>query len=120
MIEQRVHRSRGSLKRCHVRGRREGEFSALAQLAGREAGRVPPHHRLSRDVRPDAAGLRQHPQLHHPRAGYLQTVFYSLIQPGKNRFNSAFCVGTNVVSREAIAEIGGMYTGRSPRTCGRR
>ncbi|WP_418605484.1 glycosyltransferase family 2 protein [Georgenia sp. SUBG003] len=45
-------------------------------------------------------------------AGYLQTVFYSLIQPGKNRFNSAFCVGTNVVfSREAIAEIGGMYTG---------
>ena len=44
-------------------------------------------------------------------AGYLQTVFYSLIQPGKNRFNSAFCVGTNVVfSREAIAEIGGMYT----------
>ncbi|PFG37965.1 cellulose synthase (UDP-forming) [Georgenia soli] len=44
-------------------------------------------------------------------AGYLQTVFYSLIQPGKNRFNSAFCVGTNVVfARAAIAEIGGMYT----------
>jgi cellulose synthase (UDP-forming) len=45
-------------------------------------------------------------------AGYLQTVFYSLIQPGKNRFNSAFCVGTNVVfSREAVAEIGGIYAG---------
>lgn len=45
-------------------------------------------------------------------AGYLQTVFYSLIHPGKNRFNSAFCVGTNVVfRRDAVAEIGGIYAG---------
>ena len=45
-------------------------------------------------------------------AGYMQTVFYSLIQPGKNRFNAAFCVGTNVVYRRtAVAEIGGIYEG---------
>jgi cellulose synthase (UDP-forming) len=43
-------------------------------------------------------------------SGYLQTVFYTLIQPGKNRFNAAFSVGTNVVyRRSAIAGIGGMY-----------
>lgn len=43
-------------------------------------------------------------------AGYMQTVFYSLIQPGKNRFNSAFCVGTNVLfRRSAVLEIGGIY-----------
>jgi cellulose synthase (UDP-forming) len=44
-------------------------------------------------------------------AGYMQTVFYKLIQPGRNRFNAAFCVGTNVMfRRSAIEEIGGMYT----------
>jgi cellulose synthase (UDP-forming) len=44
-------------------------------------------------------------------AGYMQTVFYTLIQPGRNRFNAAFCVGTNVMFRRAaIEEIGGMYT----------
>ena len=43
-------------------------------------------------------------------AGYMQTVFYSLIQPGKNRFNAAFCVGTNVIfRREAVEEVGGIY-----------
>jgi cellulose synthase (UDP-forming) len=43
-------------------------------------------------------------------AGYMQSVFYSLIQPGKNRFNAAFCVGTNMVfRRSAIEQIGGMY-----------
>ncbi|MGN6444496.1 glycosyltransferase [Amnibacterium sp.] len=44
-------------------------------------------------------------------AGYMQTVFYKLIQPGRNRFNAAFCVGTNVMFRRtAIEDIGGMYT----------
>jgi cellulose synthase (UDP-forming) len=44
-------------------------------------------------------------------AGYMQNVFYDLIQPGKNRFNAAFCVGTNVIfRRSAIDLIGGMYT----------
>ncbi len=43
-------------------------------------------------------------------SGYMQSVFYALIQPGKNRFNAAFCVGTNVIfRRNAIADIGGMY-----------
>ncbi|GAA2749639.1 hypothetical protein GCM10009869_06220 [Amnibacterium kyonggiense] len=44
-------------------------------------------------------------------AAYMQTVFYKLIQPGRNRFNAAFCVGTNVMfRRSAIEDIGGMYT----------
>ncbi|WP_082104374.1 glycosyltransferase family 2 protein [Demequina soli] len=44
-------------------------------------------------------------------AGYMQTVFYRFIQPGRNRFNAAFCVGTNVVFRRAaIEDIGGMVT----------
>jgi cellulose synthase (UDP-forming) len=44
-------------------------------------------------------------------AAYMQTVFYRFIQPGRNRFNAAFCVGTNVVFRRtAIDEIGGIYT----------
>jgi len=44
-------------------------------------------------------------------AAYMQTVFYRFIQPGRNRFNAAFCVGTNVIFRRgAIDEIGGMYT----------
>lgn len=43
-------------------------------------------------------------------SGYMQSVFYSLIQSGKNRFNAAFCVGTNVVfRRNAVADIGGIY-----------
>ncbi|QGF23861.1 glycosyltransferase family 2 protein [Raineyella fluvialis] len=44
-------------------------------------------------------------------AGYMQTMFYRFIQPGRNQFNAAFCVGTNVLFRRtAINEVGGMYT----------
>jgi len=44
-------------------------------------------------------------------AGFMQSVFYRFIQPGRNRFNAAFCVGTNVVFRRAaIDDIGGMNT----------
>ena len=44
-------------------------------------------------------------------AGFMQSVFYRFIQPGRNRFNAAFCVGTNVIfRREAISDIGGMFT----------
>ena len=43
-------------------------------------------------------------------AAFMQSVFYTLIQPGKNRFNAAFCVGTNVVFRRAAVEqLGGIY-----------
>jgi cellulose synthase (UDP-forming) len=43
-------------------------------------------------------------------ASFMQHVFYSLIQAGKNKFNASFCVGTNVVfRRSAIQSIGGMY-----------
>ena len=44
-------------------------------------------------------------------AGYMQTVFYKFIQPGRNHFNAAFCVGTNVIFRRAaINDVGGIYT----------
>lgn len=43
-------------------------------------------------------------------AGYMQKLFYGLVLPGKNRFNAAFCVGTNVVfRRSAVLSIGGIY-----------
>lgn len=44
-------------------------------------------------------------------AGYMQTIFYRFIQPGRNHFNAAFCVGTNVIFRRAaIDDVGGIYT----------
>ncbi|WP_084077330.1 glycosyltransferase family 2 protein [Demequina sp. NBRC 110057] len=44
-------------------------------------------------------------------AGYMQSVFYRFIQPGRNRYNAAFCVGTNVVFRRAaIEDIDGICT----------
>jgi cellulose synthase (UDP-forming) len=44
-------------------------------------------------------------------AGFMQSVFYRFIQPGRNRFNAAFCVGTNVVFRRAaILDVGGIST----------
>lgn len=44
-------------------------------------------------------------------ANFMQNVFYSLIQSGKNRFNAAFCVGTNVVFRRGpIERLGGIHT----------
>jgi len=44
-------------------------------------------------------------------AGYMQAVFYRFIQPGRNRFNAAFCVGTNVIFRRAaIVDVGGIYS----------
>lgn len=43
-------------------------------------------------------------------AGFMQHIFYSLVMVGKNRFNAAFCVGTNVIfRRSAIDNIGGIY-----------
>ena len=41
----------------------------------------------------------------------MQTVFYKFVQPGRNHFNAAFCVGTNVIFRRAaVNDIGGIYT----------
>ena len=41
-----------------------------------------------------------------------QRIFYELVCPGKNHFNAAFCVGTNVMFRRAaLDEIGGIATG---------
>jgi cellulose synthase (UDP-forming) len=45
-------------------------------------------------------------------AAEAQRIFYELVCPGKNHFNAAFCVGTNVMFRRAaLEEIGGIWTG---------
>lgn len=45
-------------------------------------------------------------------SAYMQVIFYNLVQPGKNRFNSSFCVGTNALFRRAALEdIGGFFEG---------
>jgi cellulose synthase (UDP-forming) len=45
-------------------------------------------------------------------SGEAQRIFYELVCPGKNHFNAAFCVGTNVMFRRAaLDEIGGIWTG---------
>ena len=45
-------------------------------------------------------------------SGEAQRIFYELVCPGKNRFNAAFCVGTNVMFRRAALDgIGGIWTG---------
>lgn len=39
-----------------------------------------------------------------------QEAFYRHVQPAKNAFNAAFCVGTNVIfRRSALDELGGIY-----------
>jgi cellulose synthase (UDP-forming) len=44
-------------------------------------------------------------------AAYMQQIFYRFVQPGRNSFNAAFSVGTNVIYRRAaITDIGGMHT----------
>jgi cellulose synthase (UDP-forming) len=45
-------------------------------------------------------------------SGEAQRIFYELVCPGKNHFNAAFCVGTNVMFRRlALDTIGGIWTG---------
>ncbi|MDX6230167.1 MAG: hypothetical protein QOI76_3557 [Frankiales bacterium] len=45
-------------------------------------------------------------------AAEAQRIFYELVCPGKNHFNAAFCVGTNVMFRRvALEQLGGIYTG---------
>ena len=45
-------------------------------------------------------------------AAEAQRMFYELVCPGKNYFNAAFCVGTNVMFRRAaLDELGGIWTG---------
>lgn len=44
-------------------------------------------------------------------ASEAQRIFYELVCPGKNHFNAAFCVGTNVIfRRSALADVGGLYS----------
>lgn len=63
----------------------------------------------------------QTPQYYNNRDNFIavgaaeaQDIFYSLICPGKNRFNSVFWVGTNAIfSRAALESVGGVYLSNS-------
>ena len=45
-------------------------------------------------------------------ASEAQRIFYELVCPGKNHFNAAFCVGTNVMfRRSALQEVAGIHIG---------
>lgn len=71
-----------------------------------------PHMLADRSI-----GFVQTPQFFGNREGFIsggaaemQEVFYRHVQNAKNAFNSAFCVGTNVIfRRRALDEIGGIY-----------
>jgi len=87
-----------------------------------DADFVPQHNFLYETVpffEDDAMAFVQTPQYYRNAdnlisrgAGFMQAVFYKLVMTGKNRFNSAFCVGTNVLFRRAAVEsVGGIYTG---------
>ncbi|SDP69671.1 cellulose synthase (UDP-forming) [Klenkia soli] len=66
-----------------------------------------------------AVAFVQSPQFYDNRVNIIATgaseaqrMFYELVCPGKNHFNAAFCVGTNVMFRRAaLDEIGGIWTG---------
>ena len=46
-----------------------------------------------------------------PPPAFAQCAACHTVQPGRNAFNAAFCVGTNVVFRRAaVDDIGGIYT----------
>lgn len=118
----------GYLRRSSGEGAKAGNINhALARTTGDyflvlDADFVPDPEMLTETLpffgAPDVAFV-QTPQTYRNThnlisrgAGYMQAVFYRYIQPGRNRFNAAFCVGTNVVfRRSAVEEIGGIYTG---------
>jgi cellulose synthase (UDP-forming) len=93
----------------------EGEFFVIL-----DADFVPKHNFLYEMLpffEDESIAFVQSPQVYRNSnniiskgAGYMQMVFYRLIMPGKNRFNAAFCVGTNVIfRRSAVLDVGGIY-----------
>ena len=101
--------------------------AALAQTDGEyvvifDADHVPEPEFLIQVLphfRDRAVAFVQSPQHYSNRVNLVSTgsaeaqrIFYELVCPGKNRFNAAFCVGTNVMFRRAaLDEIGGVATG---------
>ena len=63
-------------------------------------------------LRPNAPDLRQSDQHGVPAArAAMQASLLQVHPTGRNHFNAAFCVGTNVIfRRSAINDVGGIYT----------
>src|SRR4051794_25433110 len=118
----------GYLRREGGRNAKAGNVNAaLARTTGEfvvilDADHVPEPHFLLQILPhfqdPDVAFV-QSPQSYTNQtnlvsagASEAQRIFYELVCPGKNHFNAAFCVGTNVMLRRAaLDEIGGIATG---------
>lgn len=80
----------------HTLGYFEDEKVAIVQL---------PQEFYNKDSFQHAKNRKGTPSWHE------QTLFYRVIQPGKNRINSAFwCGSPSVIRRSAIEEIGGIAT----------
>jgi cellulose synthase (UDP-forming) len=113
--EGREHAKAGNVNAALVRT--TGEFVAIF-----DADHVPEPHFLIEVLPhfqdPDVAFV-QSPQYYVNRVNLVsrgsaeaQRIFYELVCPGKNRFNAAFWVGTNVMFRRAALDgIGGVATG---------
>lgn len=111
--EKNINAKAGNIN--HALGLTKGDFFVIL-----DADFVP-HPRFLYETLPffddDQVAFVQTPQFYGNHdtlvsraASFMQHVFYSLVQSGKNRFNAAFCVGTNVVfRRSAVESIGGMY-----------
>jgi cellulose synthase (UDP-forming) len=118
----------GYLRRADNKNAKAGNVNAaLARTSGEyvvilDADHVPaadfllqvlPHF-LDSDV-----AFVQSPQAYSNRVNLVSTgsaeaqrIFYELVCPGKNHFNAAFCVGTNVMfRRSALDELGGIAIG---------
>lgn len=53
----------------------------------------------------------QHPAARRPEDWHEQSLFYRIIQPGKNRWNAAFwCGSPSVLRRAALLDVGGVAT----------
>lgn len=98
-------------------GRTDGEFVVIL-----DADHVPEPDFLIQVLphfQDAAVAFVQSPQSYVNRVNLVSTgsaeaqrIFYELVCPGKNHFNAAFCVGTNVMFRRAaLDEIGGIATG---------
>lgn len=116
----------GYIARYNNKGAKAGNINnGLAQTNGDfvvifDADHVPEKNFLYETLpyfQDDTVAFVQTPQYYKNKinhiskgASYAQDLFYLYICPGKNKFNSAFCVGTNVIFRRtALEDIGGIY-----------
>src|SRR5579875_1870823 len=92
----------------------DADFIALPQLLERTLGHFERDERLALVQLPQTfynVDSIQHVDPRSPSSWHEQSLFYDVIQPGKNRWNAAFWCGSPAVLRRAALEsIGGVAT----------